>query len=232
MGRMVEQEALRRGHEITARIDLGTEDNFDSEGFAAADMVIEFSTPKSAPGNITEALRRGKPVVSGSTGWNSGRWQVEAECSSEGGRMLVSSNFSLGMNLMMDLNRRLAAMMSVAGGYEPRLSETHHIHKLDHPSGTAVTLAEDLIAGYAPKKQWKEAILPDEDTLGVTVVREGEVCGIHEVAWVSDADRISIRHEAFNRSGFALGAVVAAEWLAERGPGIYAMEDVMRSLFG
>lgn len=229
MGRMVEKATLSRGHEITARIDADNRNDFDSEGFLSADVAIEFTTPASAPDNILEALRRKVAVVSGSTGWNSRREAIEAECRKLEGALLTSSNFSIGMNIFMEINRRLTSLMSAFGEYSPRLREIHHIHKLDHPSGTAVTLADDLISLSPVKERWEETLIGDEKTLPVTVEREGEVCGIHEISWVSHADKISIRHEAFNREGFALGAVLAAEWLNGK-KGIYGMGDVMESL--
>jgi len=227
MGRMVEAAARQRGHKIVAVIDVGNLSDIESDEFRSADVAIEFTTPSAAPGNILAALREGVAVVSGSTGWDNRHEEVEKQCRQLAGALLTSHNFSVGMNIFMAINRKLAKIMAGYPGYSPRLKEIHHVHKLDHPSGTAVTLARELMDNYPAKTRWEETLTGDEHTLPVTVEREGEVCGIHEVSWVSHPDKISIRHEAFSREGFALGAVLAAEWLSGR-TGIFTMRDVMQ----
>lgn len=208
MGHMIEEIALSRGHEIVARIDVG--DAFELNG---ADVAIEFTTPLTAEGNVRKAWEQGVPVVCGSTGWNvrqpnpgpslkgreeNGKWVVRNE---QGKVMLVwSSNFSVGVNIFFDLNKQLASAMKDQPQYTPSITETHHIHKLDKPSGTAKTLAEGLrVMGYG---------LQDSE---IESIREGEVPGTHEVKWDSEEDTIIITHIAKGRRGFALGAVLAAE---------------------
>lgn len=233
MGRMIEKTALSRGHTITARVDLGSEDTFDSPGFKEADVAIEFSVPQAAAGNIRASLERHVPVVSGTTGWTSRLPEMRELALAEDSALFWASNFSIGMNLFMALNRYMATLMAHVAGYSPSLEEIHHIHKLDHPSGTAVTLAEDLascfpaITGWEEREDGKAA----QGILPVKCVREGEVPGIHEIDWTSDADRISLRHEAFSREGFALGAVLAAEWVPGR-KGFFGMTDFLADTVG
>ena len=207
MGHMIEEVALSRGHEIVARIDAG--DAFELNG---AEVAIEFTTPLTAKDNILRAWAQGVPVISGSTGWKPeeleiGDWKLEIEGSrvvvkdEQGKPMLLwSSNFSIGVNMFFDLNKYLAEQMKAQPQYTPSITETHHIHKLDKPSGTAKTLAEGLrVTGYG---------LQDSE---IESIREGEVPGTHEVKWDSEEDTIIITHVAKGRRGFALGAVLAAE---------------------
>lgn len=229
MGRMIEKTALSRGHEITARIDVDSEDTFDSPGFLNADVAIEFSVPKAAPSNVRAALERNVPVVSGTTGWSGSLPAMKRLAEEKGTALFWASNFSVGMNLFMALNRYMAALMARVPDYTPSLEEIHHIHKLDHPSGTAVTLAEELESCFPGVKGWKEVTEGEalqEGILPVMCRREGEVPGIHEVTWTSAADSITMRHEAFSREGFALGAVLAAEWLPGR-KGLFGMRDLL-----
>lgn len=232
MGRMIEETALGRGHEITARIDLNGPDTLDSPGLREADVAIEFTTPTAAPVNLTCALDYGVSVVCGSTGWYKELPSISELAETVGAGLLYSSNFSIGMNLFMALNRYLSGLMSRFPEYRPSLSETHHIHKLDHPSGTAITLAEDLVSLVPEISGWKEIPEAEADahTLPIEAVREGEVPGIHSVKWKSEADEITIRHEAFSRRGFALGAVMAAEWLNGR-RGVFTMRDMLGDIF-
>ena len=208
MGHMIEEIALERGHEIVARIDVG--DAFELNG---AEVAIEFTTPLTAEGNVRKAWEQGVPVVCGSTGWNvrqpnpgpslkgrdeNGKWVVRNE--QEKVMLVWSSNFSVGVNIFFDLNKQLASAMKDQPQYTPSITETHHIHKLDKPSGTAKTLAEGLrVMGYGVQDSEIESI------------REGEVPGTHEVKWDSEEDTIIITHIAKGRRGFALGAVLAAE---------------------
>lgn len=204
MGHMIEEVALSRGHEIVAHIDVG--DAFDLKG---ADVAIEFTTPATAKDNILRAWAQGVPVISGSTGWRPEELRVEGlelrevdsrkliVDSKTGKTMLVwSSNFSVGVNIFFDLNKQLAATMKAQPQYTPSITETHHIHKLDKPSGTAKTLAEQIGTNVA-----------------IESIREGEVPGTHVVTWDSEEDTIIITHIAKGRRGFALGAVLAAESL-------------------
>lgn len=228
MGRMIERIALGRGHEITCRIDAGNQEDFDSEAFRTSDVAIEFTTPSTAERNVRRCFAAGVPVVCGSTGWNAALPAMKAECEAGGGTLLWSSNFSVGVNIFMAINRRLAAIMNGFPQYRPHIVETHHIHKLDHPSGTAVTLAEEIVEETDRISGWaepEEGIPTAQDTLEVDHIRSGEVPGIHTIVWDSDVDSISITHSAKSREGFAMGAVLAAEWLAGR-QGFHTISEV------
>ena len=196
MGHMIESIALERGHEIVCIIDQNNLCDFESEAFASADVAIEFTTPQTAEQNIRRAWAAGVPVVCGTTGWNVEAIRQEAQ---EAG-LMWSSNYSIGVNILFALNRQLAKLMVAYPDYTPHMTEVHHIHKLDAPSGTAKTLQEAI----------GEERLPIAD---VESIREGEVPGIHTVVWDSEVDTISISHSAKSRKGFALGAVIAAEWM-------------------
>lgn len=232
MGHAVERIALERGHEIVAVIDRDNTEEFDSSEFKSADVAVEFSTPATAADNIISCVRRGVPVVCGSTGWSARREEVERIVNECGSALLASSNFSIGVNVMFELNRRLAAMMEKLPQYSPSLSETHHIHKLDHPSGTAITLLDGIIDECARTDSWAEpdgdAPLP-EGVIPVSCERRGEVPGIHTVTWTSAVDSISISHDARSRDGFALGAVMGAEWLPGH-TGIFTMRRLLSEL--
>ncbi|MBO5361918.1 MAG: 4-hydroxy-tetrahydrodipicolinate reductase [Paludibacteraceae bacterium] len=196
MGHMIESIALERGHEIVCIIDQNNLCDFESEAFASADVAIEFTTPQTAEQNIRRAWAAGVPVVCGTTGWDVEAIKQEAQ---ETG-LMWSSNYSIGVNILFALNRQLAKLMVAYPDYTPHMTEVHHIHKLDAPSGTAKTLQEAI----------GEERLPIAD---VESIREGEVPGIHTVVWDSEVDTISISHSAKSRKGFALGAVIAAEWM-------------------
>lgn len=196
MGHMIESIALERGHEIVCIIDQNNLCDFESEAFASADVAIEFTTPQTAEQNIRRAWAAGVPVVCGTTGWDVEAIKQEAQ---EAG-LMWSSNYSIGVNILFALNRQLAKLMVAYPDYTPHMTEVHHIHKLDAPSGTAKTLQEAI----------GEERLPIAD---VESIREGEVPGIHTVVWDSEVDTISISHSAKSRKGFALGAVIAAEWM-------------------
>lgn len=194
---MIEEVALSRGHEIVAHIDVG--DAFDLKG---ADVAIEFTTPATAKDNILHAWAQGVPVVCGTTGWDAASLIEEDQQMHDKPMLIWKSNFSVGVNIFFDLNKELAAAMKAQPQYTPSITETHHIHKLDKPSGTAKTLAEGLrVMGYG---------LQDSE---IESIREGEVPGTHEVKWDSEEDTIIITHIAKGRRGFALGAVLAAESL-------------------
>ena len=196
MGHMIESIALERGHKIVCIIDQNNLCDFESEAFASADVAIEFTTPQTAEQNIRRAWAAGVPVVCGTTGWDVEAIKQEAQ---EAG-LMWSSNYSIGVNILFALNRQLAKLMVAYPDYTPHMTEVHHIHKLDAPSGTAKTLQEAI----------GEERLPIAD---IKSIREGEVPGIHTVVWDSEVDTISISHAAKSRKGFALGAVIAAEWI-------------------
>ena len=222
MGHAIERFAISRGHNIVARIDKDNRADFDSVGFLSADVAIEFSTPSTAVANYLECFKRGIKVVSGTTGWTSAMPQIKAMCENGKNTFFWASNFSLGVNIFFALNRYLSTMMERAADdgdnrspYAAEITEVHHIHKLDHPSGTAITIAEGI--GHTNRfynRGWgeEEQSLQDRQVL-IRHRREGEVPGTHIVKWHSPVDEIIIEHKAHSRDGFALGAVKAAEWV-------------------
>ena len=220
MGKLIEQIAIQRGHEVVARIDINNSDQELNE----IDIAIDFSTPEAAFDNISRCLNSGIPVVSGTTGWTDRYPEAVALCEKQGGALLCASNFSLGVNIFFAINKQLAKLIGPIEDYQLSIEETHHIHKLDAPSGTAISLADDIIANSS-HESWS---LETEGGNGIPIrsKREGEVPGIHCVTYRGPVDEIEIRHEAFNRNGFALGAVIAAEWLQGK-TGVFAMEDVL-----
>ena len=224
MGHFIEQVARRRGHEIVCIIDRDNTSDFRSPAFAQADVAIEFSTPATAEANIRAAWLSGVPVVCGTTGWNVQTLRDElcdeAECCQASRRALLwSSNFSVGVNIFFALNKRLAGLLADYPDYLPSITETHHIHKLDAPSGTAKTLAEDI-------ERFRLQVSGTKLQVPIESIREGEVPGIHTVTWDSPVDTISITHSAKSREGFAIGAVLAAEWLKGK-TGWHTMEEVL-----
>lgn len=229
MGHLIEQIAISRGHEIVKIIDIDNTADFDSPEYRSADMAIEFTTPHTAETNCLKSIAQGVGVVSGSTGWGDRLADVEAQAAKAGVSMLWSSNFSVGVNIFMAINRRLASIMARFPQYVPSMTETHHVHKLDHPSGTAVTLAEQILEADPNISQWVEEAPAPADAMIVSHVRRGEVPGIHEIIWDSPIDTITIAHSAKTREGFALGAVMAAEWLMDH-PGVHTMDQMMADL--
>lgn len=215
MGHMIEQIARERGHEIVSIIDIDNADDFDSEAFAGADVAIEFTAPSAAYGNVMKAFSKNVKVVSGSTGWmDQHREEMERLCREEGKTLFWASNFSVGMAIFQALNRQLAKIMNQFPQYDVSMEETHHVHKLDHPSGTAITLAENILREIDRKDAWAEDTT-EADKLRIDSIRRGEVPGIHTVRYDSTADLITISHDAHSRQGFALGAVLAAEYTAQ-----------------
>ncbi|MCH5215166.1 MAG: 4-hydroxy-tetrahydrodipicolinate reductase [Muribaculaceae bacterium] len=233
MGRLIEEIAKARGHEIVAVIDVDNRADMASEAFRSADVAIEFSVPSAAPDNIRACFEAGVPVVCGTTGFNDRLAEFKRICDAGEGTLLHSSNFSIGVNIFRAINRYVAGIMNSFPAYTPALAESHHIHKLDHPSGTAVTLADELVAAYEKAPGWYEPTLESRDPewLPVSTERRGEVPGIHTVTWESEADTISFTHSAKNRRGFAEGAVRAAEWLAGK-KGFFSMGQMLSDITG
>lgn len=227
MGHIIEQIALSRGHEIVAIIDKDNTDDFDNKEFRSADVAIEFSTPATAVDNYLRAFAAGVPVVSGTTGWLEHLETVKSLCSQGKGTLFYSSNFSIGVNVFMAVNRYLAKIMNSFEQYNPTMHEIHHIHKLDHPSGTALTLAEGILQNIDRKSAWcEDESTAAESDLVISHAREGEVPGTHVITWDSPVDTITISHAAKSREGFALGAIVAAEWLKGRS-GFFTMHNML-----
>ena len=221
MGKIIHQIALKRGHDVVATLD----ETPTLEKLNNPDVVIEFSSPESAFGNIKFCLENKIPVVAGTTGWLEKKTEVEKIALENETGFLYGSNFSLGVNLFFALNEKLAEMMApFQNDYSCQLEEIHHIHKLDAPSGTAISIAEGIFK-HSDFKSWKLDETQGTE-LGITAIREGEVPGTHSVYYRSEVDEIEIKHTAFNRNGFALGAVIAAEWLPGK-VGNFGMKEVL-----
>ncbi|MBC8592626.1 4-hydroxy-tetrahydrodipicolinate reductase [Oscillospiraceae bacterium N12] len=226
MGKEIEKVALSRGHEIVSIIDINNQEDFESEAFRSADVAIEFTNPKVAYNNYIRTFKAGVKLVSGSTGWMAEHGEeIKALCQKEGKTLFWSSNFSLGVAIFSAVNKYLAKIMNRFPGYDVTMSETHHVHKLDAPSGTAITLAEGILENLDRKDRWVKEEATSADELPIRSVREGEVFGIHTVRYDSVADSISITHDAKNRGGFALGAVLAAEYTSDK-QGFLGMSDL------
>ena len=220
MGKAIEKIAEERGHQIVCKVDK----ELLSGSLDQADVAINFSVPSAAVENINTALKNAIPVVCGTTGWLDDYQKVTDSAIANGTAFLYASNFSIGVNLFFKLNKTLAQMMTPQKEYKVAMEETHHIHKLDAPSGTAITLAEDII-NNSDAINWKLDEV-GENTISIKSLREGEVPGTHSIKYKSPIDEITIEHKAHNRTGFALGAVIAAEWIAGK-KGVYKMEDVL-----
>jgi 4-hydroxy-tetrahydrodipicolinate reductase len=221
MGKIIEEIALKRGHEIVARLkETPTAENLNNP-----DVAIEFSIPEAAFSNIKSCLENKIPVISGTTGWLEKRAEIDTIALENGTAFLYGSNFSLGVNLFFSLNEKLAALMKNVDEYSCQLEEIHHIHKKDAPSGTAISIAEGIFKINPKFDAWKLEETKDNQ-LGIFAIREDEVPGTHSVFYRSEVDEIEIKHTAFNRNGFALGAVVAAEFIKDK-EGIFTMNDVL-----
>ena len=226
MGKELEKVALSRGHQIVCIIDVDNQDDFESEAFRSADVAIEFTNPTVAYNNYIKTFNAGVKLVSGSTGWMAEHGDEVKELCNKGGKTLFwSSNFSLGVTIFSAVNKYLAKIMNQFPAYDVTMSETHHVHKLDAPSGTAITLAEGILENMERKSVWVKEEAHASNELPIHSIREGEVFGIHTIRYDSEADSISITHDAKNRGGFALGAVLAAEYTAAH-EGYLGMSDL------
>ncbi len=225
MGKAIEQIARERGHEIVSIIDINNPQDFASEAFRSADVAIEFTSPATAYGNYLKCFEAGVPVVSGTTGWLDKMPEIKRMCTEEGKTFFYASNFSIGVNIFFAVNKYLAKIMNNFPSYDVRMTEVHHVHKLDAPSGTAITLAEGILENIDRKERWTLNTAEAPTDLPIQAIREGEVPGIHEITYESEADIISIKHDAKSRAGFALGAVLAAEFTAGK-KGFLGMSDM------
>jgi 4-hydroxy-tetrahydrodipicolinate reductase len=226
MGKVIEKVAQSRGHHIVARIDVDNRQEFENLSASQIDAVIEFSHPSSAFQNVKSCIEKGVPVVCGTTGWLEQKPEIEALTTEKSGAFFWSSNYSIGVNLFFELNKKLAQLMSPQKQYTVSTTEIHHTEKKDSPSGTAITLAEGIIQNLAGKEKWINNEIPAENEVAIWSAREGKVPGTHIIKYISDIDQIEISHVAHGREGFALGAVIAAEWIVGK-KGVFGMKELL-----
>ncbi len=226
MGKSIEAIALQRGHDVVLRVGIENLEDFTPENLSAADIAIEFTGPESAFGNIQRCMEAGVSVVSGSTGWLARYDEAVSLSKKYGVGFLYASNFSLGVNLFFALNKYLAKLMAPYPVYRPSVTEIHHTAKLDAPSGTAITLAEQLLEALPGKNGWVNSPSEDPEKLYIESKRIDPAPGTHTIRYESEIDTITIEHEAHSRQGFALGAVVAAEFLSGK-KGVFSMSEVL-----
>ena len=228
MGQIIEKIAKERGHKIILKINQNNLDQLNINNLKKADVVIDFSTPESARTNIIQSIDANTPIISGTTGWLDDYKEVKNYCIENKGTFLYASNFSLGVNLFFELNKNLAKLMKKHQQYQIDLTEIHHRQKLDTPSGTAISLAEQIITESEIKNKWTLESENSDEELKINAQRKGNIKGTHSVNYRSETDSISIKHEAHSRDGFALGAVIAAEWIISK-IGVFSMRDVLSS---
>ncbi len=227
MGHEIEKILIQRGHEVTLIIDIDNASDLNSEHLANVDVAIEFTTPHTAYANLKRCIEAKTPVVSGTTGWLDKFDELKGMCVETGSALFYASNYSLGVNLMFRINKKLAAMMNKVDGYGVEIEEIHHIHKLDAPSGTAITIAEGLIEELSKIDSWVNDTAPKAAEVEIKSVREGEVPGTHTVTYESADDILELKHTIKNRSTLAFGAVIAAEFLCGK-VGLYSMDDLLK----
>ncbi|MBI3883009.1 MAG: 4-hydroxy-tetrahydrodipicolinate reductase [Sphingobacteriales bacterium] len=226
MGKAIEEIAVQRGHSIELKIDINSLSEFTKENLQRCDVAIEFTSPHTAVQNIITCLEAGTPVVSGSTGWLNEWDKVKETCEAVNGALLYASNYSVGVNIFFEINKKLAALMNQQTSYDVSMVEVHHTQKKDAPSGTAITLAEQIMENVSRKKQWVNDTSAQAQDLAIISERIDPAPGTHIVKYTSAIDDIEITHTAHNRTGFATGAVLAAEFLKGK-KGIYSMKDVL-----
>ena len=228
MGHIVEKVLRERNHEVVAVIDNLDDWQTRADNFRKAEVAIDFSEPSTAVPNMLRAFEANVPIVVGTTGWHDRLDEVREQCAAHSGRLVYGANFSIGVNIFFKVNQLLSKLMNTQSRYEVAMEETHHIHKKDAPSGTAIHLAKDIINEVDSLKEWQ--LTPCDHTrvvLPITAIREDEVPGTHVVTWSSPEDDIEIRHTAHGREGFARGAVHAAEWLVLQPAGVYPFEKCL-----
>ncbi len=227
MGHEIEKILLQRGHSVPLIIDMDNSADLNAENLADIDVAIEFTTPSTAYSNLVTCIEAKTPVVSGTTGWLDKFDELTALCAKNGSALFYASNYSLGVNLMFRINKQLAELMNKFNGYAVDVEEIHHIHKLDAPSGTAITIAEGLIENLESKNSWVNDVTPTEEQINIRSIREGEVPGTHTVKYESPDDILELKHTIKNRSTLAYGAVIASEFLCGK-EGVYSMEDMLK----
>jgi len=226
MGKEIEKIALDRGHDIVTIIDISKDGSFDDEAFKSADVAIEFTRPEAAYNNYLQCFENNVPVVSGTTGWLDHLEDIQARCTNDQKTFFYASNFSLGVNIFFEIHKQLARLMNKVQEYDVSMEEVHHTQKLDAPSGTAITLAEGIVENLERKNNWANETAEKADEIAIKAFREGDVPGIHTVKYDSPVDEIVIHHSAKSRKGFALGAVLAAEYVKGK-TGFLSMKDLL-----
>ncbi len=225
MGKIIEQVAIERGHQVIFKFDIDNQDQFTTENLQKVDVAIEFSTPDAAYNNVKKCLDANLPVVSGTTGWNEKLQELKDLAIREQKPFFYSANFSIGVNVIFHINKVLAKVMNRFPEYDVSIKETHHIHKKDAPSGTAIKLAQDILDHIDRKSSWTlQPAKPGQ--IHITAIREDEIPGIHEIIYDSEFDTITLKHSAKSRKGFAIGAVMAAEFIHGK-RGFFTMEDLL-----
>jgi 4-hydroxy-tetrahydrodipicolinate reductase len=226
MGKEIERIAIDRGHQIVSKIDIENPNDLISLTNKEVDVAIEFSNPVSAFSNIMKCIEKQIPIVCGTTGWLEKKAEVEKATQSFDSTFFYASNYSIGVNLFFKLNKQLAKLMQPHAGYDIYTNEIHHIEKKDSPSGTAITIAEGIMSQYPNKNKWVNNEIPGADEIAIWSQRESTKPGTHTVKYISKVDQIEVTHEAFSREGFALGAVIAAEWILGK-KGVLGMDDML-----
>jgi len=226
MGKEIERIAIDRGHQIVSKIDIENPDDLISLTNKEVDVAIEFSNPISAFSNIMKCIEKQIPIVCGTTGWLEKKAEVEKATQSFDSTFFYASNYSIGVNLFFKLNKQLAKLMQPHAGYDIYTNEIHHVEKKDSPSGTAITIAEGIMSQYSNKTKWVNNEIPGPDEVAIWSQRESTKPGTHTVKYISKVDQIEVTHEAFSREGFALGAVIAAEWILGK-KGVLGMDDML-----
>jgi len=226
MGKEIERIAMDRGHQIVSKIDIENPDDLISLTNKEVDVAIEFSNPISAFSNIMKCIEKQIPIVCGTTGWLEKKAEVEKATQSFDSTFFYASNYSIGVNLFFKLNKQLAKLMQPHAGYDIYTNEIHHVEKKDSPSGTAITIAEGIMSQYSNKTKWVNNEIPGPDEVAIWSQRESTKPGTHTVKYISKVDQIEVTHEAFSREGFALGAVIAAEWILGK-KGVLGMDDML-----
>lgn len=234
MGKAIEQVILEKNnshaypvHEVVLKVDADNMDTISTEALQQADVAIEFTAPQSAYRNILKCFDANIPVVCGTTGWTDKLDELRSTCESNGQTFFYASNFSIGVNIFFEINRTLAKIMDKQPQYDINVHEVHHTEKLDAPSGTAITIAQDIINSVERKQEWVNRKQEKSDELGIRSYREKDVPGIHIINYESEVDSIELKHTAHSRKGFALGAVTAAEWVHDK-KGFFGMKDMLR----
>lgn len=226
MGREIERILVERGHSVELVVDESNVEDLTPENIAKVDVAFEFTTPDTAADNVAKVLQAGGRVVCGTTGWLSHLKEMEELAQSKGGALFYASNFSIGVNIMFRINRRLAELMNPYSEYEVRVEETHHMWKKDAPSGTAITLAEGIIENLDRKSSWVNDKATDASMLEIESFREGMVPGIHTITYTSPDDVLQLKHSITNRRALALGAVIAGEYLSDK-QGVHTMDNLL-----